>query len=39
MPMWIKFLISICKGFQLMLWVASLLCFVVFGIETGPPDW
>ena len=31
----VKFLLSLVGGFQGMLWVGSVLCFVVYGISKG----
>jgi sodium/potassium-transporting ATPase subunit alpha len=32
-PFWLKALIALVGGFQLMLWVGALLCFIVYGIS------
>jgi sodium/potassium-transporting ATPase subunit alpha len=34
-PMWLKFLHHLVGGFAMLLWVGSVLCFIVYGIDGG----
>jgi magnesium-transporting ATPase (P-type) len=34
-PFWLKAAIALVGGFQVMLWVGSILCFIVYGITGG----
>lgn len=34
-PLWLKFLHHIAGGFAILLWVGSILCFIVYAIDGG----
>lgn len=37
-PEWIKFLKQLFGGFQILLWIGAVLCFLAYGIEATQTD-